>query len=451
MNITPKKIFEDYLSDALPLSEAIDRLIFFVQESISIKKRIKSINLLAEIGLNDERVYNVLENVLISDANELVRNSAINALFQLFPDESSYRPFKFALLNEDSLKIKQNVYKKLISILNNLTGQPNERDFLLEELSQMEVQDFRVKFLELKKTGQLSQMAKSKLKDILINYLSYLYLKKSFWRIKITVDDLSITELRFIFKGLEGFPRPIKNLSDLNILVLRYNQLRNIPEWISSLSKLETLNLNVNNIKNIPESIGSLKNLKKLEMWKNALIELPETIGNLSNLEILKLRINKIKDLPSSIGNLSSLLKLDCHDNNLKKLPSSIGRLENLNHLDLSWNYISQLPSSMGNLVKLEDLRLEKNELVTLPSNLGGLKSLEILNLRENQLKEIPSSVGEITNLRILNLSNNSLKMLPESLSRLINLEHLHLGRNDEIKIPQKIKKMQNEGLKIII
>ncbi|MGV9172314.1 MAG: leucine-rich repeat domain-containing protein [Promethearchaeia archaeon] len=451
MNITPKKIYEEYLSDAMPLNDAVNRLIFFAQKSSNIKTRIKSINLLTEIGIKDEKVYEHMENLLISDNNEQVRNTAINALYRLFPDKSSYQPLKFSLFNEDSLEIKQNVYEKLVSIIYNLADRPNEKNFLLNELSEMKIQDFRVNFSELKKDGKVNMMSIHKLKDILINYLSYIYLKKSFWRIEIKVEGLSIKELRFIFKGLDEFPLPLHYLKDLNTLILRYNQLRKIPVWISSLTNLEILNLNVNTIKGIPETIGSLKNLERLEMWKNSLVNLPDSIGNLVNLKVLKLRINKIEKLPFSIGRLSSLIKLDCHDNNLKKLPSSMGNLHNLIHLDLSWNYISHLPSTIGNLSNVEVLRLEKNKLQSLPSTIGGMKSLKILHLRENKLRKIPLSLCKLKNLRILNLSNNYLEELPDNLSNLTNLEQLHLSGNEIIKIPSKLKNMQEKGLKLVI
>lgn len=452
MFANPNKIFEAYQRESLPLQEAIDRLIYFAQKGTNIQNRIKSINLLAKITLKTKEIFSILENLLISDSSEQVRNAAINALFKLFPNKSIYQPLKFSLFHEDSLEIKENAYQKLIDILKSLKPNSDNRAFFLDELNRMKMKEFRIPYSELVKKGEINIFEFEELKYILINYLSFIYLKKSFWRIKINIEKLSVTELRFIFKGLEQFPLPIQHLDNIRVLVLRYNQLKKIPEWISDLTKLEKLNLNVNNLKRIPESIGNLVKLKEIDLWKNEIKKIPQTIGELQNLKSLNLRINKITSLPSSIGNLGSLQKLDLHDNNLTELPVSLGQLNHLIHLDLSWNFITHLPSTIGNLSNLEILRLEKNEIEKLPTHIGNLNSLKILHLRENKLHDLPPTIGEMKNLEILNISNNYLKEIPETIMKLKNLEQLHLAGNN---LPEKnleiITNLREKGVKLVL
>ena len=101
-----------------------------------------------------------------------------------------------------------------------------------------------------------------------------------------------------------------------------------LPHEIGNLSKLQDIDLRFNNLSELPPEIGNLSNLQWLYLPSNKLSELPPEIGNLSSLEVLNLSWNKLSDLPSEIGNLSNLQQLYLGTNNLSDLPPEICSLD---------------------------------------------------------------------------------------------------------------------------
>ncbi|MDK1079965.1 MAG: leucine-rich repeat domain-containing protein [Anaerolineae bacterium] len=101
-----------------------------------------------------------------------------------------------------------------------------------------------------------------------------------------------------------------------------------LPHEIGNLSKLQDIDLRFNNLSELPPEIGNLSNLQWLYLPSNKLSELPPEIGNLSNLQSLNLTGNELSDLPPEIGNLSNLQQLYLGTNNLSDLPPEICSLD---------------------------------------------------------------------------------------------------------------------------
>jgi Leucine-rich repeat (LRR) protein len=452
MEYTPEKILNEFNQRNLNKNSAIDQLISIIENSDRIKDRIKCIKILEQIGSQEESVFKYLENLLLSDSSEKIRDIAANAIRNLF-FERALEPMKWALVHENSPIVLNTIYQTLIKLITSISTQQDSisRSLLLTEIKKIKKKDFNIGFQILSETKEIDKYTNDELVEILINYYTILLLEKTYWRLKSKIENCKIVELDFIFKGLIHIPDGIKNLKSLRKLILRYNQLFRVPEWIGSLKNLEILNLNVNNIKTLPDSIGFLTNLKELSLWKNELKSVPKTIGSLKSLEILNLRVNRISKLPDSLGNLQSLRELNLHDNKLSSLPDSMGALSSLEKLNLSWNNLTNLPDSIGHLVSLKILDLEINELSSIPESINSLSSLKSLNLRENQLQEIPSTIGNLQSLEILNLSRNNLKILPKSIISLGSLEELYLGDNKFDDISDITDKLEQNNVKIYL
>jgi len=139
-------------------------------------------------------------------------------------------------------------------------------------------------------------------------------------------------------------------------------------DWVCNLTKLY-LNYNywsrLPKLSYLPESIGNLTNLEYLDLRGNQLIILPESIENLTRLTELYLDNNRLTFLPESIGNFTLLTELYLRGNQLTILPESIGVLTNLTELYLCENQITTLPSQFFNLTKFppKDIFLDNNPL----------------------------------------------------------------------------------------
>jgi len=456
MELTPNRIYEEYSANILDKTSAVEQLIALIENSSEFKVRLRSINFLGKIektfensDLDKEHLFNLFENLLISDSNEKIRNASALVLKRNFIDQA-FSPMKWALHHDDSSYCLKTICESLFEIIKYFEKNMSlSKQFFVDEINQIEDKDFRIGFEILSETKSIQEFTSFELAEILINYFSIVYLKKTNWRLKYSIRDCKVVELDFIFKGLTKLPEALKYLTSLKILALRYNQLTALPEWIGLLSDLECLNLNVNNINALPDSIGSLSSLKNLLLWKNDLQILPDSIGSLSSLNNLNLRLNQLKFLPDEVGNLSKLREINLHDNKLSLIPESICSLPVLENLNLSWNLLKSIPDSIGSLTSLKLLDLERNELVNIPESIGVLSSLEIFNLSDNRLKNIPESIGYLKSLKFLNLSKNELEYLPQSLGSLTSLQELYIGDNNIKYIPKEVEKLEKNGLNI--
>ena len=450
MELTPDRIYKDFLKNNLDKHSAAKLLLSLIENSDNDKIRVECIKEIGRIGIKDNHTFKILENLLISDSNEVIRNTAALTLGKNYL-EKILEPMKWALIHEDSPLCLNTIYLTLIRVLHNLVenSSPLTKSTLLSEVKKIRRKEFRLGFEIMCEAKPINSFSKIDLSDILINYFSIILLEKSFWRLKFKIEECKIVELDFIFKGITSLPGVIEYLSQLKILILRYNQLVHLPDWLGVLKSLEELNINVNNLNKLPESIGKLSSLRELHLWKNELTHLPATVGQLKSLETLNLRLNQLQILPDSFDNLSSLRELDLHDNQLKSIPESLKKLSSLEKLILSWNQIEKIPESIGYLSSLMILDLERNELVDLPDSIGHLSSLELLNLSDNKLKRIPESIGNLINLKYLNLSRNEINILPKSIASLKSLKELYLGENNFQTIPKSIKYLESYGVKI--
>jgi len=457
MELAPSKILEKFRDRTIDKRSALEQLLALIENSKSFKIRLKCIKILSEIWKTNEKtvslsenIFNVFENLLISDSNENIRAAAALFLSSNFNDKA-YKPMKWALHNDDSQLVLEIILNSLVEFLRGLKNQDFKliKPFLLQELQDVVDKDYKIKIQKY----IIVSSQKDPIFDhitILMNYFTLTYFKKVFWRLKYEINNCRVTQLDFIFKNLTSFPEPIKNLTSLKKLIFRYNQLTNLPHWIGTLIDLEHLNLNVNNIQNLPDSFGLLSSLKELYLWKNELSNLPESFSNLSELVILNLRLNNITSLPESFGKLEKLKELNLHDNKLLTVPESISNLRSLEILNLSWNEITTLPNSIGYLSSLKNFDLERNELREVPDSISNLTSLTSLNLKDNKLKTIPETFKFLINLRYLNLSQNELQILPISLVSLAKLEELYIGGNKFIKTPECFEVLEDNGVKIV-
>ncbi|MBD3350722.1 MAG: hypothetical protein GF364_04460, partial [Candidatus Lokiarchaeota archaeon] len=219
-----------------------------------------------------------------------------------------------------------------------------------------------------------------------------------------------------------------KNLFDKPLEIL--------PENIGDLSELRVLDLERNNLKELPDSIGQLKNLEEINLVENNIVHLPESIGNLTSLKKFLLHFNELEDLPESFGNLQNLKTLELQFNLFKSLPESFGNLKNLEYLNLAGrNHYRSVSvgfdgKAYGRAVPATQDSVEYQSLRKLPESIGGLKSLKSLNLKCNDLRDLPRSFAELKNLKKLNLENNTFSKIPLELGHLINLRDLNLSSN---------------------
>ncbi|MHA2119821.1 MAG: leucine-rich repeat protein [Promethearchaeota archaeon] len=357
--ISPTNIYKDFENNKLERSKASELLISLIENpsDISNKNRILAVKFLGIIGSKEEQIFSSLENLLISDLDELVRGNAARVIIRNFSTRA-LEPIKWALKHENS-------ESSLILIINALeTTKALKLKGLLEGI---EFVEFEGNVFFPYGSNSTLNLSSNSIDDIPnIKRLGNLHNLN-----KLYLNFNRITEIR----GLG-------NLIDLKSLHLQGNKIRTI-EGLENLKDLEYLYLNNNEIHKI-QGTSNLSKLKSLMLYDNQIVEI-EKLDHLSNLEILNLRNNKINSI-KGLEKLHNLKRLDLSNNSIAEI-NGLNNLRNLEFLDLSHNQISQI-RGLDNLRNLKFLDLRNNKITTI-KQFKILKQLQHLYLGFNKLLKI--------------------------------------------------------------
>jgi Leucine-rich repeat (LRR) protein len=254
----------------------------------------------------------------------------------------------------------------------------------------------------------------------------------------LVLMNLNLTTLPPIF-NIPSFVAKLKSL------YLFFNELTTLPAEIRELRNLEHLVVTKNVLTIISPEIGHLVRLKGLALPNNKLTTVPPEICQLSNLEGLDLRHNELSILPAEIHLLSSLKELELGRNHLAVFPLPICQIKSLEKLDLSNNRLTTVPPEIGQLNSLKELKLRNNNFSTVLPEICQIRSLEKLDLCNNGLITIPSEINQLINLVELNLKNNRIRTIPPEIGQLDKLICLNLQTTRLTGIPSEILHLSKE------
>ena len=267
----------------------------------------------------------------------------------------------------------------------------------------------------------------------------------------------TITKLDLSYEKQGTVPETILNLTHLQELRLKGNDLIEIPDWIECLEQLEVLDIAHNQIQELPSVLLNLPLLRELiitgnplhkippniqglevdatQLWKispeqlqqleslsivhQAKLTLPNHLRYCRNLRSLSITGSRFLEIPDWFDELIALRQ--CTLSGLSLLTFNIA-LPNLEYLDISHNRISELPDDFNIWPKLRVFKADHNQINEVSETLGELSQLTEVNLNRNALCVLPDSLGTSKSLRKLWVSHNYLWDLPETCD---NLEHL--------------------------
>lgn len=101
-SLTPEKICNDFFNGSMSKNEAEELLVSLVESSENMDIRIGCIDAFEQIGIRNERIFDILEECLISDENPLVRAAAAKSFLLLYP-KKGFRPLLWSIKNEQSV------------------------------------------------------------------------------------------------------------------------------------------------------------------------------------------------------------------------------------------------------------------------------------------------------------------------------------------------------------
>lgn len=322
-SLTPEAIVSDFLNGKLHLNLAVELLLSLLEKSDNSEMRRKSIIALEKLGVNDYKIFKILENILLSDENPYVRSAAAKLIGQSYLKYGK-KTLLWVIQHEKSpavIKTMVNMIEKepphfrtiaeeIFNWLKNFSLYlgviPNESKFFLDlevffsqnnidyEISSHTYQ-FYEKISHIK-NDQPWLIIKNKHIEILnFNYLNWYFLKINQDMIDSFIKMIDLDTFLNLYEKIElrrfngiRIIKSLKYLKNLKKLVLRGNGIDTIPEFLTDIENLEELDLSYNSIREIPNSIMNLKNLKILKLNNNNLKQTTfELKSFLSSLELV--------------------------------------------------------------------------------------------------------------------------------------------------------------------
>jgi Leucine-rich repeat (LRR) protein len=307
---------------------SIEGLIAIIENSNNTEKRLESIrNLSGVLGKND-KMFKLLEHLLISDSDVEIRCLAAESLRKNF-SEKLFEPMMWSIQHESSIRCLKIVFKSLLFYMENLElSDQNSKLKLIEHINTFNDSEFKIAIKNFSENKSVQETHVTELIEIIYNYVSLSFLKKKFWRIKYKIEGLNVVELDFIFKGLTEIPKPIKYLKSIKKLSFKYNQISKLPDWCGNLTSLQQVDLSQNQLSSLPESIKHLYKLKILNLEGNDFTLLPESLFSLHSLEILNIKSNSIEHIPNKLTSLNCLRELHVGAYSLVEIPDDVKEME---------------------------------------------------------------------------------------------------------------------------
>ncbi|TFF97444.1 MAG: leucine-rich repeat domain-containing protein [Promethearchaeota archaeon] len=293
MEITPQKICEDFRSNRLDKHSAIKQLISLIQNSDDEEIREESIYSFQKIGAINEdlSLFEILENLLISDLNEKVRIAAAKLIKNNF-FYKAIKPMKWAIQHESDCECCIIIIETLVKI-NNVESKSILNDEIkkikkekyLDKSKRIDNKKFKRSIKKLLKERKYESFSHDELAQIIINYKIMSTLTKKFYSVYFELENalvvkLDLADVEYEVRGWKAdFKNNItdlseitglKNLKNLSYIDLSNNLIRNIKELsdVENLTHLLISNNKITDIKNI-DYIIQMQNLIYLDIRGN--------------------------------------------------------------------------------------------------------------------------------------------------------------------------------------
>ncbi|MFX0028628.1 MAG: hypothetical protein ACFE8B_05430 [Candidatus Hermodarchaeota archaeon] len=295
MKYNPEEILEEFEDNKIDLLTATELLTSIIENSKRDEIRINAINKLVKIIPLGNKLFEILENLVVSDESAEIRHIAINYIGNFFLYKA-LPLLNWAIKNEADY-ICQIEIVKLLGILNikdsKLALFQEIQKFIKKKYinkdRKIENKKFRKVLKKYLKERSFEEFTHKELVKILINILIISYLFTQFNNVYYELNPqngliikLDLSDMEYEVKGTPWtWKNNIKSLSE-------------IPS-LNHLNSLHHLDLSNNQIDNLKELIN-LPNLTHLILRNNRLSILKnlDYINNLHHLEFIDLRGNEI-------------------------------------------------------------------------------------------------------------------------------------------------------------
>ena len=223
----------------------------------------------------------------------------------------------------------------------------------------------------------------------------------------VFIDDAAVDTIE---------PRAFQNITKLNFLSLKYNELTTPPcDAFAPDNTLKTLYLTSNKISHLPDNcFADFRQLTKLYLKGNPLIEPnPVAFQGLDGLELLDLQYTNLSRVPTGIFSFANKIKkLYLSFNNIRHLDSrDFMSLSRLTHLYIQHNQLVSIHGlSFELLVSLQTLDVSYNAIRSVGQGaFDGFNQIEEVRLQHNNLNSTKNISFSVFAEASIQLSHNPL------------------------------------------
>jgi hypothetical protein len=217
----------------------------------------------------------------------------------------------------------------------------------------------------------------------------------------------TVTELNLSANNLAGtLPAGLADLTSLQYLRLRGNQLVGSTSVLGSLTQLRYVDLGANQFVGSLPTLSSLPSLQVFAAPGNLLAGRIPSLSGLTNLQVLWLSGNELTGPIPPLTGLTSLQMFYVEGNLLTgELPSLVG-LTNLQSFYAGGNRLTGAISSLAGPILLRHYRVESNQLTGGLPSLAALSALEVFAVSGNQISgavvPVPTSNALVADMSAL-------------------------------------------------
>ncbi|MHA1724926.1 MAG: leucine-rich repeat domain-containing protein [Promethearchaeota archaeon] len=390
----------------LELMPALFSLVNHLEEEEDFVEHAENLNI---SWISDEKLFELMEYLVISDKSISIRSAAALFLLQLYP-KKCLKPITWAIRHEKSIVVLKTLHDFIFS---HDTSEMNVLRFLLnkrlEHIYKIVPEEARV----------LLKLDAIKLRNNIVhNY-------------KIIIEKKHVIMLEIPSWHLKKLPKSIGNLKKLKFLNLWDNNLTHLPSTFKNLSALQSLFLDWNRFSKLPSILSHMKSLRKISLTNNSMLKkLPHSILSLSRrvtaphyvvenvcpedaciLGLLEIIIGqKLKQLQENEP-LSTTCA--CHYKINKE-----GRVIGIYIYGYYFFQISVFPEQICKLQDLEELSIRDQNINSIPNSIKHLSHLKKIDLMNNRFHEIPYVLLKLKSLKLIDLSHNQINQIPHHFLR---------------------------------
>lgn len=323
------------------------------------------------------------------------------------------------------------------------------------------------------------------------------------WEMPSTLDLIyrleSLETLKLNENVITTLPKSLLLLTNLHILLLSRNKIRELLPNFGLLTSLHKLVLNSCELKLLPASLVDCSNLVELNVENNQIVRLPDLLGTMVSIGKINAAANRLKQLPFTIGYSKTLSTLTVQENPLvdppmeevekglnslkwylrQRLliekrgypppmkfqsisikeevtmihPEFVDRLKFLSDiciktglLNLQLLGLKEIPKELFKLRKnIKRLRLDFNQNLTLISGTPiELSYCKVLSIRSCHIPSLPDNIINLKRMHTLNCQDNYIENLPSSFINIKTLTHLDLSKNKIYLLPENFENLKN-------